>query len=336
MDTSDSANSALSGLNAPVDEKESGQKLLRFLERRLKLPSSLLHRWIRTGQIRLNGSRCKPFDRVNQGDIVRLPPFAHSMATELAQNEELKEVTTDSAHSIEILDIWNDIWAINKASGLPTQSGTGHEDSVASRLAAKSGSDFFKAAPAHRLDRGTSGVLLAGASFEALRALQEEFQKGLIHKEYLAWVKGHWPAQDLILLRHYLRKEKENEMTRMKVLANMAPYAKEALSLVKPVHIEKDKSLLQIRILTGVRHQIRAQLAAMGHPVMGDRKYGQDLGEQLLLHSFRIILPDGHEFSVQAPWLGDLAPRELPAAILPNLSNTEAELELSKKKIIPI
>ena len=178
MDASENTKSALSGLNAPVDEKESGQKLLRFLERRLKLPASLLHRWIRTGQIRLNGSRCKPFDRVKQGDIVRLPPFAHSMAAELAQNEESNETEIDSSKTIEILDIWNDVWAINKAAGLPTQSGTGHEDSVAARLAARSGPDFFKVAPAHRLDRGTSGVLLAGASFEALRGLQEEFQKG--------------------------------------------------------------------------------------------------------------------------------------------------------------
>ena len=67
-----------------VQETESGQKLLQFLQRRLNLPPTLLHRWVRTGQVRINGSRCKPFARVQTGDIVRLPPFAFKMAEESA------------------------------------------------------------------------------------------------------------------------------------------------------------------------------------------------------------------------------------------------------------
>lgn len=324
MDMKDNSGGGhVSNINAPVEEKEGGQKLLRFLERRLKLPTSLLHRWIRTGQIRINGSRCKPFDRVEAGDLVRLPPFALSMAEDLSEDlAPERDAARDADNFVEILDIWSDIWALNKPAGLPVQSGTGHEDSVSARLAARSADDFFKPAPAHRLDRDTSGVLLAGASFEALRNLQEEFRDGKIHKEYLAWVKGKWPDKKLKLLKNYLRKEKENEKTRMKILPGAAPYAREALTLVKPLVIEDDKSLLHIRILTGVTHQIRAQLAHRGYPVLGDGKYGQG-GGPLRLHSFRIILPDKHQFSVMPTWEGGFAPGQAPDPILPNLAGAE-------------
>lgn len=329
MDTKE--NSDIDGstfdINAPVGEKEGGQKLLRFLERRLKLPTSLLHRWIRTGQIRINGSRCKPFDRVAAGDIVRLPPFAESMAADMSEPRE--QASAKAADNfVEIIDIWNDIWALNKPAGLPVQSGTGHEDSISARLSARSEGDFFKPAPAHRLDRDTSGVLLAGASFDALKNLQEEFRDGKIHKEYLVWVKGKWPYRDLKLLKNYLRKEKENDKTLMKVLPGMAPYAKEALTMARPLVITPDKSLLHVRILTGVTHQIRAQLAKAGYPVVGDGKYGRASDESLRLHSFRIILPDDHEFSVMPPWDGSFSVKEAPEAILPEIYKTEDILAL--------
>lgn len=319
MDKQDNSDSCLSdgNLNAPVGENESGQKLLRFLERRLKLPASLLHRWIRTGQIRLNSSRCKPYDRVQYGDIVRLPPFAISMAADI---EDLPEPETEKEQNdtgLEIVEIWNDIWALNKPAGLPVQSGTGHEDSISVRLASSHAKDFFKPSPAHRLDRDTSGLLLAGASFGALKTLQEDFREGRIHKEYLVWVQGEWREDSPKLLRHYLRKEKIDGKTRMRVLSGAAPYAREAWCLVKPLRKGKNRSLLQVRLLTGVTHQIRAQLADLGHPVVGDGKYGIIGGENgLRLHAFRIILPDGHEFLLAPPWTAGYAVDALPDALL--------------------
>lgn len=326
MDNRENPDGAASDLTSPVKENEGGQKLLRFLERRLKLPASLLHRWIRTGQIRVNGSRRKPFDRVSAGDLVRLPPFAISMAGDMAETSGGRD--NDADGYIEILDIWNDIWAVNKPAGLPAQSGTGHDDSVAARLAAKGGDDFFKPAPAHRLDRDTSGALLAGASFEALKNLQEEFRDGKIHKEYLAWVKGKWPYEKLALLQNYLRKEKENEKAAMRILPGPAPYAKEALTLVQPLITGEGKSLLHVRILTGVTHQIRAQLAAAGHPVLGDGKYGGAADGPLRLHSYRIILPDGHEFSAAPPWREGFALEAAPPPILPGALKREDILNI--------
>lgn len=309
---------------SPVSEKESGQKLLRLLERRLGLPEALLHRWIRTGQIRLNGKRCKPFDRVGTGDILRLPPFAGAMAAEVSDakdgqgNDYGEKDAFCREASLPFLESWHGILAIYKPAGLPVQPGTGHEDSVSARLASQN--NFFNPAPAHRLDRDTSGVLLAGESYEALRYLQDSFREGKIHKEYLAWVHGRWDWSD-VLLKHYLRREKSEGKTKTRVYPQPVPYSREALSLVHCLTATDERSLLQIRLLTGRTHQIRAQLAYCGHPVVGDVKYGLSGPFSFLyLHAMRIILPDGHEFSCMPDWNGSFAIFQLPPPLPDNLA----------------
>ena len=335
MDSSDSGRGSLKNqtpFNEPVSREESGQKLLRFLERRLGLPQALLHRWVRTGQIRLNGGRCKPFDKVSAGDIVRLPPFAGTLAneTELAGAEcsadkgQLIAAPQDYAErlaeaGLPLLGAKNGIWALNKPAGLPVQSGTGQPDSIAARLHEAWKDCFYHPAPAHRLDRDTSGVLLVGGDFESLRNLQEAFRSGGLHKEYLVWVEGNWPCEQPVLLKDWLRKEKVDGVAKMCLREEGLPFAREALCLVRPLSREVDRSLLQVRLLTGRTHQVRVQLSGVGHPAIGDGKYGRG-GTDLKLHSLRIGFPDGDEFSCPPPWQGPYA-SALPPSLLPEHAN---------------
>ena len=129
-----------------VSRAEAGQKLLNFLQRRVEAATGEFHRWIRTGQVRVNGSRAKAFDRVEEGDLVRVPPFAvvlpaggdtaASSAKEARstsprpQNENSKK-----SSSLRIIHEDEDILVIAKPAGLPVQGGTGHSDSIAARLA---------------------------------------------------------------------------------------------------------------------------------------------------------------------------------------------------------
>lgn len=313
----------------PVTEQESGQKLIRFLERRLGLPSSLLHRWLRTGQIRLNGCRGKPFARVAAGDEIRLPPFAGKLAVEcgfdIGTQEENSPLTEETMASIlPVIGRAGDIWALFKPAGLPSQPGSGHEDSVSSRLAALFANSFFKPAPCHRLDRDTSGILLVGGTFSALRSTQEALREGLIHKEYLGWVQGKWPWADSVLIRHYLRKEGQSGFTRMRVYKENVPWSRESVCVARPVTIENGRSLLQIRLATGRSHQIRAQLAHLGFPLTGDGKYGKPKpGTLLKLHASRIILPDGEEFQCAPRWGAEMLPPEDPPPLFPGISHDE-------------
>lgn len=315
---------------APVREEESGQKLLQFLQRRLNLPTALLHRWIRTGQVRCNGGRCKPFARVRTGDVVRLPPFALKMAAESGPRDHL----TQAQHAVPLPELPPRIgeegflWAFNKPAGLPVHPGTGHADSLSTRLAAHYADAPFLPAPVHRLDKDTSGVLLAAASYEALAAAQEALRQGGLIKEYVAWVYGRWPYATTRLLRHTLRKTQADGYERMRVVADGGNSGREARCLVRPLRVGRQESLLLVRLLTGRTHQIRAQLAALEHPVLGDGKYGHPAacgrsdeergraaGGVLFLHALRVTLPGGRVFACLPPWTGAHALAELPAPL---------------------
>ncbi|MBD5539337.1 MAG: RluA family pseudouridine synthase [Desulfovibrio sp.] len=312
----------------PVGRAESGQKLLQFLQRRLNLPPALLHRWVRTGQIRLNGRRAKPFARVSEGDMVRLPPFAGALAAQAgapltdgraAKPPQAGTATPDAPPLPPLVGTLSDIWAFHKPAGLATHPGTGHEDSLSTRLAAHAPGAAFPPTPAHRLDKDTSGILLAAATHAALRQLQQAFRERRMVKEYVAWVAGKWPYTAPRLLRARVRKEGAPGAERMRVCdpgGTAPPDAREALCVARPLVAGDAASLLQIRLITGRTHQIRVQLAALGHPVLGDGKYGRgrrDGCPGLCLHALRVVLPDGRALECLPDWAPPYALDALPA-----------------------
>lgn len=304
-----------------VGRAESGQKLLQFLQRRLNLPPALLHRWIRTGQARLNGCRAKPFARVALGDVVRVPPFALSLAAQAgargqdgaaapppdmaaAPGTGGVRAPADAPPLPPLVDVFGDIWAFNKPSGLPTHPGTGHEDSLSARLAAHAPGAAFPPTPAHRLDRDTSGILLVAATHDALRELQRQFRERRLAKEYVAWVEGRWPWPGPRLLRGHIRKEGAPGAERMRPCAP-GPDAREAVCVVRPLVAGAKASLVQVRLITGRTHQIRVQLATLGHPVLGDARYGRGRRggcSGMRLHALRVTLPDGRSAVCLPDW----------------------------------
>ena len=303
----------------PVDRAESGQKLLQFLQRRLNLPPALLHRWVRTGQVRLNGRRAKPFARVSEGDLVRLPPFAGALAAQAGAPGHGVSRVSPALPLPPLVAKLGDILAFHKPAGLPTHPGTGHADSLSSRLRAHAPGAAFVPTPAHRLDRDTSGILLVAATHDALRELQQAFRERRVAKEYVAWVEGAWPHAAPRLLRSHLRKEGAPGAERVHASADgetAGTGSREALSIVRPLRTGPDASLVQVRLLTGRTHQIRVQLAELGHPVLGDAKYGRGRREScpaLCLHALRVTLPDGRTAECLPDWTGPYALAAPPA-----------------------
>jgi len=280
-----------------VSVEEAGQKMLHFLVRRLGLARSMLHQWIRTGQVRRNGSRVRAFDRVETGDRIRVPPFALRMAavseTEAACGQPLPDIVAALPGLL----------VLNKPAGLPVQPGSGHTDSVTSRLAAHFAHLPFKPTPAHRLDKDSSGLLLAATSYERLRALHDAFARRSLKKSYLAWVEGVWREDGLCRLRDVL--EKTGGVGREKVRIGQG---REALCEVLCLRREERRSLLRVHLITGRTHQIRVQLSTRGHPICGDVKYGAHPRQGgLLLHAFSMELPDGEYFTSLPPWTGTWA-----------------------------
>lgn len=209
-----------------VSAAEDGMKLLRFLEQRLAPSpgSSLLHKWIRTGQVRVNKGRAKPFAVLRAGDAVRLPPFAcvRNIAEPPAQPRDFGNAPNGADFrdlpdaeppflgvDAPLLAATRDLLVISKPAGLAVQPGTGRKDSLSGRLKAACAGSSFVPAPAHRLDRDTSGLVLAGKTHAAQRALHRLFRQGRIVKDYLAWVRGKWPYDGPRLLLDRLEKRTE-------------------------------------------------------------------------------------------------------------------------------
>lgn len=268
-----------------VTTAESGQKIFSYLKRRMgrDFPDSGLMRLIRTGQVRINKHRCKPFDRVCTGDTIRIPPYFSNSARPLASPGPVKIVYENS-----------DFLALNKPGDLPVHPGTGHKDSLVGRVQAGHKAARFAPTPIHRLDKKTTGLVLFARTYSWLRQMQDIWSTPETEKIYLAWVRGSWKDKTYSLEDHLIRgKDKVRPSVK----------GKKAMSQVCLIINRVDASLLGIRLVTGRTHQIRVQLAERGFPVIGDDKYGMPdkLRGGMYLHCFRINWP-GYQISVNPDW----------------------------------
>jgi 23S rRNA pseudouridine955/2504/2580 synthase len=272
-----------------VDAAEDGHKLLQILERRLgkAAPRSAMMRWIRTGQVRVDGGRVKPFVRLAAGQVVRVPPYqTHDTSATPAKALPLDVVHEDA-----------ELLVVNKPSGLPTQPGSGHADSLQTRIAARHAGDPFTPAAVHRLDKFTSGLVVAGKTYKALRRLSELFAAGGADKRYLAWVEGAFPDEGWVTMRDHLAKRRRG---RNEVVETGS--GREALARARVLEHRGENTLLLLELGTGRTHQLRVQLAERGHPIVGDVKYGRPhpVG-RMLLHAWCIALPEG-AFRADPDW----------------------------------
>ncbi len=265
--------------NIQVDRRSSGRKLFQFLEDFLnnQVPKSALMKWIRTGQVRVDGKRAKPFDRLRQGQVIRIPPYRRECKNILDKEEKnpfvLKRIYEDDNFIV-----------LYKPPNLATQPGKNLEDSLYSRLK----NEYPHNTPflVHRLDKDTSGLILVAKTFHYLQYLQSLFLSKRIKKIYIAWIKGvtKWHKWTIIKDRF---EEQRNSKTK-KV---------EAISYVKTLKNIDKNSLVAVFIKTGRKHQIRIQMSLRNHPIIGDKKYSKERNSKyLFLHSY-LLNWDEYSFS---------------------------------------
>lgn len=279
-----------------VDEDSAGQRLDNFLLRQLKgVPKTHVYRIIRSGEVRVNKGRAAADTRLNQGDLVRVPPVRVS--------ERSSEDKTAAAPAREFPLLLEDeqLIAIDKPTGVAVHGGSGVSFGVieqlrrARQVGQAGGLRFLELV--HRLDRETSGVLLLAKKRSVLKKLQDQFRERATGKTYLALVLGDWPERLKVIdapLRRYLLADGER---RVKVVAADDPEGLRSISLVRVRERRPGFTLLEVTIKTGRTHQIRVHLASQGHPIAGDDKYGdfernkalQKRGlKRMFLHAWRL------------------------------------------------
>ncbi len=289
-----------------VTPEESNQKIFNYLQRKFILSTSEAHKWIRKGDVRINKKKCQAFDRIEENDEIRVPPFA-----QLKQENENTAPISNKGKSIPAFDFKiifenEDLLVIDKPCGIAVQGGSKQDFSIHSALLEKYKEAPFMPTPAHRLDKDTSGLLLIAKSYNYLEKLHKAFHakdNSDLKKYYIALVEGYFEEDKEVLWEDWLIIKKDKEGREKTFVDNSAnkQEAKFAQSKVKVLSHKKDTSsgqdftLLQIELITGRKHQIRAQCAHRNIPIYGDVKYNGKKACRLYLHAFKLTF-GGLEF----------------------------------------
>ena len=264
-----------------LNANQSNQRLDKFLKKYLKnAPDSFIYRMLRKKNITLNGAKALGSEKTVAGDTVQ---FFLSEATYLGMRGE-KEPVPDGAPDFPDLPILyedNDVMVFVKPQGLLSQKADKDDYSVnewvcyhAVEQGLVSSSEFesFRPSVCNRLDRNTAGIMTAGLSLRGLQTLSNLFHDHLVEKYYYTLVKGE--MKEPVDFRCYLKKDQY--INKVSILLTEVPGAKEIHTAFTPVKIFSDRTLVLVRLYTGRTHQIRSVLAYLGHPVLGDTKYGSN------------------------------------------------------------
>ena len=284
--------------NASPDD--AGKRLDHYLQEHLAEHSrSRIQAWIRDGEVLVNGLRTKP-SLVLRGDE-RLDVSPAAAPPLQAEPEDLP---------VEVLYQDASVIAINKPAGLVVHAGAGaHSGTLVNRLvhhfkSLSSMGGELRPGIVHRLDRGTSGVLLVARNDAAHRALAAQFAGRTVEKTYLALVEGQVASESGQLTTPISR----DPVRRTRMTARPGK-GRSAFTEFRVRQRFKGFTYLEIRIGTGRTHQIRVHLSSVGHPVAGDRLYGAKSRERVFLHAWRIGFDSpasGERITVEAPLPGEL------------------------------
>ncbi len=294
-----------------VDEDSAGQRLDNFLMRHLKgVPKTHVYRIIRSGEVRVNKGRASAEQRVEAGDLVRLPPVRVSAQV------QAKAEAPAPAREFPVLMEDEALMAIDKPAGVAVHGGSGVSFGVIEQLR-RARPGLANLELVHRLDRETSGVLLVAKKRSALKNLQDQFRDRETGKTYLALVLGLWPSNkkviDSPLMKYTIPNGVGEGERRVKVVGKDDPNGMRSITLVRVARTVGPYTLLEVTIKTGRTHQIRVHLASQGHPIAGDDKYGdfehnkllQKMGlKRMFLHAWQLKFqhPQSHRpVSLQAP-----------------------------------
>lgn len=292
-----------------IRQNEAGQRLDKLLKKYLnEAPGSFIYKMLRKKNIVLNGKKASGNEKLVVGDSVKL--FLSEDTIHKFSSEKEEDVQTGS-FLLDVIYEDSEILLLNKPAGMLSQKAGKDDVSVVEHVTAYlldrhmiSEEDLrtFKPSICNRLDRNTSGLIVAGKSLAGLQMMGRLFKERTIRKYYLCIVKGKITESKHIL--GYLKKdEKNNRVTISKEGAVERGFLVE--TEYTPIAWNESMTLLRVHLITGKTHQIRAHLASEGHPLLGDYKYGSRRWNEeyrkryqiqsQLLHAYELKFPQMEE-----------------------------------------
>ena len=316
-----------------ITAAQQGQRLDKFLGKYMnEAPKGFLYKMLRKKRIKYNGKKAEGNEILAAGDCLTLYLSEETIASFHHQKEAQME-----AGDLAVIFENQDVLAVNKPAGLLSHpEKKADRDTLSDRLLAylartgaydaKQG-DGFVPALCNRLDRNTSGIVLAGKTLAGVQALNASIRSRSCKKEYFALVLGQVLQKGIISLK-LEKDEKTNQVF-------SSQKGKETLTKYYPIKAGRDFTLLRIELVTGKTHQIRAHMKEMGHPLAGDPKYGvkavnRNLAEQFglnrqFLHAAQITF--GEETGVLAPLRGKRLQAPLPRDLQRVLQGLDLQID---------
>ena len=291
-----------------IKKNDAGQRLDKFLTKAVPLlPKSLMYKFIRTKKIKVNRKRAEQSQMLSENDVILL-----FISDEFFSNPDPETVFTRLTPKIKVVYEDEDILLCDKRPGvsvIPDEHES--ENTLINHIKAylyrngeydPSLESSFAPALCNRIDRNTGGIVIAAKTAAALRDMNQKIKDREIGKKYLCIVHGRMEKKEDVLRGWMIKDSSKNKV---KVYTNRpdSPDARNMITGYRVIDTNGDLSLLEVELFTGRTHQIRAHMASIGHPLLGDGKYGINRDDKQLGYKYQALYSysctiDGKEYTV--------------------------------------